>query len=150
MNSRIIKTILAGIVGTIVMTLVMVVAPMMGMPKMSPPDMLAGMMGMPVIIGWMMHFMIGIIFALAYSFIFAPAVKINNLLLKGIIYGVVIFVFAQIIMAIMGAMLPMPKMEGSMMLLMIGSLIGHIIYGIIVALIVGQENAFGSPNKVGA
>ena len=130
---------IGGIVGTAVMTMVMFIAPMMGMPKMSPPEMLSGMMGMPVFVGWIMHFMIGVIFALAYAFLFAPNVKIENLILKGAIYGVAIFIFAQIMMAIMGAMMPMPKMEGSMTMLMIGSLIGHIIFGIVAALVVGNS-----------
>ena len=133
MNTKISKSILGGIIGTIIMTIVMMVAPMMGMPKMSPPDMLAGMMGMPVMVGWVMHFMIGIVFAFAYTYLFAPKVKISNLFFKGAVFGFAIFIFAQIMMAIMGAMLPMPKMEGSMMLLMIGSIMGHIIYGMSVS-----------------
>lgn len=133
MNSKISKSILAGVIGTALMSLVMFVAPMMGMPKMSPPDMLAGMMGMPIIAGWVMHFMIGIIFAFAYTYLFAPKVKISNLFLKGAVFGFVVFIFAQIMLAIMGAMFPMPKMEGSIMLIMMGSIIGHIIYGMAVS-----------------
>ena len=133
MDTNISKSILGGIIGTTIMSMVMFIAPMMGMPKMSPPDMLAGIMGMPLMAGWVMHFMIGIIFAFAYTYLFAPKVKISNLFLKGSVFGFVVFIFAQIMMAIMGAMLPMPKMEGSMMLLMIGSIMGHIIYGMSVS-----------------
>ncbi len=133
MNTKISKSLLAGIIGTIAMTFVIFIAPMMGMPKMSPPNMLAGMMGMPIAVGWVMHFMIGIIFAFAYTYLFAPKVKIGNIFLKGAVFGFVVFIFAQIMMAIMGAMLPMPKMEGSMFLTMIGSSMGHVIYGMAVA-----------------
>ena len=133
MNSKISKSILAGVIGTALMSLVMFVAPMMGIPKMSPPDMLAGMTGMPIIVGWVMHFMIGIIFAFAYTYLFAPKVKISNLFLKGAVFGFVVFIFAQIMLAIMGVMLPIPKMEGSIMLIMTGSIIGHIIYGMAVS-----------------
>jgi hypothetical protein len=133
MNSKISKSIVAGIIGTIVMTIITFVAPMMGMPKMSPPDMLAGMMGIPIIVGWIMHFMIGIIFAFAYTYLFAPKVKISNIFLKGAVFGFVVFIFAQIMIAIMGAMLPVPNMEGSMMLIMIGSIMGHVIYGMAVS-----------------
>lgn len=133
MNNKIQKSIFAGIIGTAIMTMVMFIAPMMGMPKMSPPDMLAGMLGVPSIAGWVMHFMIGIIFALAYTYLFAPKVKIGNLFVKGAVFGFVVFIFAQIMLAIMGAMLPMPEMEGSMILVMIGSIIGHIIYGMAVS-----------------
>lgn len=136
MNTKIGKSILGGIIGTIIMTIVMMIAPMMGMPKMSPPAMLANMMDMPLVVGWLMHFMIGVIFAFAYTYLFAPKVKINNLFVKGAIFGFVVFIFAQIMMAMMSAMLPMPKMEGSMLLMMIGSIMGHIIFGMTVSKII--------------
>ena len=138
MNNKIQKSILAGIIGTAIMTVVMMVAPMMGMPKMSPPEMLSGMLGMPVFVGWLMHFMIGIMFAFAYTYLCIFKWKISNVYLKGAVFGIIAFVFAQIMMGIMGAMMPMPKMEGSMMLTMIGSLMGHIIFGIAVAKTVGN------------
>ena len=133
MNTKISISILGGIIGTAIMSIVMFIAPKMGIPKMSPPDMLAAMTGMSVIGGWVMHFMIGIIFAFTYTYLFAPTVKISNLFLKGSIFGLVVFIFAQIMMVIIGSMLSMPKMEGSMLLLMIGSIMGHIIYGMAVS-----------------
>ena len=109
-------------------TLVMMIAPMMGMPKMSPPAMLSMMMGFPLVVGWVMHFMIGVIFAMAYAFFFIKLVKkVNNNILKGAIFGMAVFIFAQIMMAIMEMMFPMPPMEGSMMLMMVGSITGHVI-----------------------
>lgn len=138
MNTKIQKSILAGIIGTAVMTVVMMVAPMMGMPKMSPPEMLAGMLGMPVFVGWIMHFMIGIMFAFAYTYLCIFKHKISNVWLKGAVFGVVVFVFAQVMMAIMGMIMPMPKMEGSMIPMMVGSLMGHIIFGMTVAKVVGN------------
>ena len=140
MTNKIQKTIIGGIIGTAVMTAVMMIAPIMGMPKMSPPAMLSMMMGIPITVGWLMHFMIGIIFAIAYTFFFINAVrKISSNILKGAIFGMAVFLFAQIIMAIMGMMFPMPPMEGSMMLMMIGSIMGHVIFGITVALFVKEK-----------
>ena len=139
MSTKFQKLILAGIIGTAIMTVVMMVAPMMGMPKMSPPEMLSGMLGMPVFVGWVMHFMIGIMFAFAYTYLCIFKHKISNVWLKGAVFGIIAFVFAQIMMAIMGAMMPMPKMEGSMMLTIIGSLMGHIIFGMVVSKIIGKN-----------
>ncbi|MBS1740475.1 DUF6789 family protein [Elizabethkingia miricola] len=126
--------VLAGIIGTVVMTVVMMVGSMMGMPKMSPPNMLSEMLGIPVAMGWMMHFMIGIVFAFSYVFLFDRLLKISNRYLKGAVFGMLVFVFAQIVMAIM----PTPKMEGSMVLIAIGSIMGHIIFGIAVTLTAGN------------
>ena len=132
------RTIIAGIVGTAVMTLVIFLAPKMGLPKMSPPEMLAGMMGLPIIAGWIMHFLIGIIFAFGYSYLFAPKTRIKNLVVKGAIYGFLVFIFAQLGMAMMGSMMadmPAPELPLQMAL---GSLIGHLVYGIGVSITAGK------------
>lgn len=99
MNNKNGLTILAGIIGTAIMTMIMMIAPMMGMPKMSPPAMLAAMLSLPLAAGWIMHFMIGVIFAFAYTYLFAPKVKISNGIVKGALFGLATFVFAQIMMA---------------------------------------------------
>ena len=143
MTTKIQKALVGGIAGTAAMTMVTFIAPMMGMPKMSPPAMLSMMMGFPIVVGWMMHFIIGIIFAMAYAFFFINVVKkIGNNILKGTIFGMAVFIFAQIMMAIMGAMLGgMPPMEGSMMLIMVGSIIGHIVFGIVTVLFIKEPVA---------
>ena len=140
MTNKIQKALIGGIIGTAVMTMVMFIAPMMGMPKMSPPEMLSMMMGFPIIAGWIMHFMIGIIFAMTYTFIFINVVKrLNNNILKGTIFGMAVFIFAQMAMAMMGAIMGgMPPIEGSMLLTIIGSIMGHVIFGITVALFVKE------------
>jgi len=141
METKIKQSLIGGIAGTTVMTMVMFVAPMMGMPKMNPAEMLSMMMGLPLTIGWIMHFMIGITFALIYAFFFIKVVKkISNNIFKGAIFGLAAFIFAQIAMAMMGVVLGlMPPMEGSVMLMMIGSIMGHVIFGIVVSAFVKEE-----------
>ena len=142
MQNKITKSITAGIIGTAVMTLFMMIAPMMGMPKMSAPHLLSGMLGVPIAVGWIMHIMIGTIFAFAYAFFFINVLKkVSSNILKGAIFGFAVFIFAQIMMAIMGMMMPMPPMEGSMMLMMIGSIMGHIVFGITVAIFIKEQVA---------
>ncbi|MDZ4709617.1 MAG: DUF6789 family protein [Saprospiraceae bacterium] len=140
MTTKLKQALIGGIIGTAVMTIVMMIAPMMGMPKMSPPELLSMMIGFPVLVGWIMHFMIGIIFAIAYALFFINLVKkVSNNILKGALFGMAVFIFAQIMMAIMGMMFPMPPVEGSMMLMMVGSLLGHVIFGITVAQFVKEQ-----------
>ncbi len=136
MSDKIKQSLIGGIVGTVAMTIITWMAPLMGFPKMSAPDMLAGMLGLPVYVGWVMHFMIGIIFALAYIFLIQKQLlKISNRYAKGIVFGIIIFVFAQVMILIMGAIFTsMPSPAGSMALMMLGSMIGHVVYGIVVVL----------------
>ena len=141
MNNKIQQTLMGGIIATAVMSVVMMLGAAMGMPKMSPPQMLATMMGVSIIVGWLLHFMIGIIFAFGYSYLLMNAVrKVNSNILKGGIFGVAAFIFAQIARAILDGMMGgLPPMEGSVVLIMMGSIMGHIIFGIVVALFVKEQ-----------
>src|SRR3990172_311455 len=75
------KALLAGVVGTIAMTMLTYIAPIMGMPEMNIPQMLSGFMGVPIVAGWLAHFMVGTVFAIMYAYIFvlrfpgSPVVK---------------------------------------------------------------------------
>ena len=134
MKSKIAQSVIAGLVATAVMTGFIFLAPMMGLPKMNPAEMLSGMMGVPLMVGYLMHCMIGIIFAAAYVYLFNPKVRIQSKLVKGSLFGFAVFIFAQVMIFIIGKLMPMA--EDNMMLIMLGSLIGHLVYGIVVALII--------------
>lgn len=140
MQNKLQEAVTSGIAATIVMTLLMMIGGAMGMPKMIPPDMLAGMLGVPVPIGWVIHFLIGNVFAAGYVFLFNNWLrKINNRTARGAVFGVIAFITAQIGLPVMETIFGggnMPAPEGSMALLMIGSVMGHVIFGIIVALLV--------------
>jgi uncharacterized membrane protein YagU involved in acid resistance len=140
MQSKIKQSVISGITATVAISLLMMLGAAMGMPKMSPPNMLAAMMGMPVAMGWVMHFLIGIIFAAGYVFLFNNWLKkIGNKYLRGAIYGIVAFVIAQIGIPVMESIFGngnMPAPEGSVALMMIGSIMGHVVFGIVIALLV--------------
>jgi len=135
MDTRVTKSILAGIIGTAVMSFIMTVAPMMGIPEMNPPAMLAGMMGMPIAVGWLIHFVIGIVFAALYVFLFAPRISMKNKIIKGSLFGIVAFVLAQVgMMALELVIGDMPTPNENMLGMLIGSIMGHVVFGIFVAL----------------
>lgn len=132
MNIKFGKAILAGIIGTLVMTAVgLWVAPLMGMPAMNPAEMLAGQMGGVLLLGWAAHLMIGTILALIYAAV-APWLT-GPPAVRGALYGLAPFLLAQIaVMPLMG----MPLFSGSAAMA-IGSLIGHLVYGSVVGAIYG-------------
>ena len=147
MQSKIAQTLIAGLVATAIMTGFIFMAPMMGLPKMNPAEMLSGMMGMPIMVGYLMHFMIGIIFAALYVYLFNPKVHIHSKLAKGVLYGFAVFVFAQVMLFIIGKIMPMPMNNDNTLLIMIGSLMGHLVFGIVVALVVPAYAIVNSNNN---
>ncbi len=134
------RAVLAGVAGTAVMTIVaMIAGPMMGI-EMDVPKMLSGFMHTSLAVGWLAHFMIGTILALIYALFFV------NLLpgpswLRGMLYGVAPFLLAQImVMPMMGMGFFTINAPNTIMLVM-GSLMGHLIYGAVVGAIYAPRYA---------
>ena len=139
MRIRIRRAIVAGIVGTIVMTAVgLWVAPLMGMPAMNPARMLAGAMGGGLVPGWLGHFMIGAVLAVIYAAV-APVLP-GNPVVRGGLYALAPFLLAQLVVV---PMMGMPLFSGSAVMAM-GSLVGHLVYGGVVGGVYGPVPAAAS------
>lgn len=124
------KAVRAGILGTVAMTVVATFgAPMMGLPKMDIPGMLAGVMGDSLVLGWMAHFMVGTLLAVGYAF-FQEKLP-EPAIIRGALYGLAPWLVAQV------AVMPMMGMGffSGAFAPAFGSLIGHLIYGAIVGVI---------------
>jgi len=146
---NILGAIVAGIVGTIVMTMVMVMAPKMGMPKMDIVGMLGSMFNAESnrAMGMAMHVMMGVVFAIIYALLWNAGIGAASLL-GGVVFGAVHWLVSG---AMMGGV---PMMHagvkagtvnapgvymtnnGGMMAFM-GGLVGHVIFGLVVALVYG-------------
>ena len=138
--------ILAGVVGTMAISMVMAMAPKMGMPKMDIVGMLSTMFGEPNrVLGWIMHFMMGIIFALVYALFWSAGIGTPSVH-SGLLFGAVHWLIVGLIMG----MIPMMHVgikSGSVQapgiwmmnngggLAFMGGLIGHLVFGVVVALI---------------
>jgi uncharacterized membrane protein YagU involved in acid resistance len=130
------KALLAGVAGTVALTMLTYIAPMMGMPEMDIPQMLSGFMGVPAIAGWLAHFMVGTVFAVLYAYAFVSRFP-GSPVAKGTVYGLIPWLLAQIMVnPMMGAGVfalntPAP------MLMVVGSLMGHLVYGGVLGAIYG-------------
>jgi len=141
MKPEIGKAIMGGVAGTIVMTMMMMfVAPMMtGMP-MDIAAMLGGMLG-GYTMGMIAHIMMGvIIFPLVYVFV-AYAFLPGSPLVRGLIWGVVLWLAAiTMVMPMAGAGFLMSNIGG--MTAVMAALMGHLVYGGLLGVIAGNgENA---------
>lgn len=139
--------IVAGLVSTIVFTMILMMAPKMGMPKMDIVGLLGSMFGKPSpALGWMMHLMMGVVFALVYAFLWSNGIGSASWT-SGLVFGAVHW----LIVGVMMAMIPMmhagiksgavqaPGMwmtgNGGGMMAFMGGLVGHMIFGVVTALV---------------
>ena len=142
---NVLGAIIAGLVATVAISMVMAMAPKMGMPKMDIVEMLSTMFGKPNrMLGWMMHFMMGIIFALVYvslwSFGIGGATWLNGLVFGAAHWLVVGMAMAMIPIMHAGIKSGVVKAPGLWMtnngglMAFVGGLMGHMVFGLVVAL----------------
>ncbi|MFU8877704.1 MAG: DUF6789 family protein [Wenzhouxiangellaceae bacterium] len=132
MNNNV-RGIIAGLIATIVLSLLMIVKGMMGvMPELNVIAMLAGQMGGNMMMGWVAHFMIG---AVAYGLAFANLQGVlpgGSALVKGIVLGIIGWLVMMVaLMPMMGAGLFAMNMG---MMATVATLVLHIIFGLVLGL----------------
>lgn len=146
---NIIGAIVAGLVGTMVISMVMMTAPKMGMPKMAIWEMLGAMFSPDsnVSLGWVMHLMMGAIFGIVYAALWAAGAGSVSVV-SGLIFGIIHWLVVGLMMGGMPMMHAGIKVgsvsapgvfmlnNGGIMGFM-GGLMGHVIFGVVVALVYG-------------
>lgn len=136
MKTNLVRTLLAGLAATLVMTVIMLMAPAMGLPPMNVGAMLGSVMGGSLILGWMGHFLIGAGLAVGYAALFAERLP-GSPMLRGAIFSLLPWLMAQVIVM---PMMGMGLFSGSISAAG-GSLIGHVVYGLVLGLVLGAVPA---------
>ena len=146
MELNIVMAVISGFIATATMTLLMMVAPMMGMPKMDMPALLGSMFGAPgnQMMGLAMHFMMGIVFGVIYAVLFS-AISGMNIIILGLGFGVVHWLIAGMMTGMMPMMhagiksgqvaapgIFMTNLGG--MMGFVGGLMGHVVFGLVFAI----------------
>jgi uncharacterized membrane protein YagU involved in acid resistance len=137
MKPQLSKTIAGGAAGTVVMTaMTLWVAPVMTGFPMDIAAMIGDMLGGSYMLGMAMHLMLGIIvFPLAYAFVAFDRLP-GSPLVRGVLFGLVLWVMAAVIvMPMAGGGFLMSNIGGMMAL--VASAIGHIVYGGLLGAIAG-------------
>lgn len=136
----------AGLVGTGVMTALLLVEPSVGLPKIAMGQVLSSSLGLASAhlaigpaVGWVLHFVIGMLLALVYAAAFDRRLP-GPALARGLIYGALVFVVAQLVF--------MPLVGGGVFShgdveLLAGSLLGHLVYGGLTGWIYGEAEVAG-------
>jgi hypothetical protein len=150
---NILGAVLAGLGGTISISMVMALAPQMGMPAMDIVGMLGAMFSKESNrpLGWMIHLMMGVVFALIYALLWTIGIGTVSPT-WGIVFGIVHWLLVGLMMGMMpmmhvgiksGGAQRAPRAPGVFMLnnggmmAFVGGLMGHAIYGVVVAVIYG-------------
>lgn len=132
MQNKILLSIKGGVIATAAMSALIYLSPLLGFPRLAVWEKLAEVMSAPVFVGWLVHFAVGIVLAAGYLFVFKSRLKGSDAV-RGMIYSLIPFALAQGV-AILGG--------GFNWLLLLGSLIGHLVYGLVLGLITREKAIF--------
>jgi uncharacterized membrane protein YagU involved in acid resistance len=142
----------AGLIGTGVMTALLLVEPSVGLPKIAMGQVLSTALGLAsahlatgAALGWLLHFLIGMVLALIYAAYFDRRLP-GGPLVRGLLYGVVVFVVAQLVF--------MPLVGGGVFShgdpeLLAGSLLAHLVYGGLTGWIYAGPVSYEKPAVLG-
>lgn len=148
MDYDIVAAVVAGLVATGVMTAMMYMGRAM-MPAQMPMNILYMMGSMmsrssgPIyMMGFMMHFGMGVMFAIVHTALYQAIGLESELLVWGLLFGAVHWVIASMGMGMMGSMHPRirdgelaapgPFLKNFAMMSVVGFLMLHLIFGLIV------------------
>ncbi len=137
------RGLLAGVVGTAGITMLMLGAPLMGMPRMPIGEMLGTFLHIGSTAGWAMHVVIGLVLALIYAAWFAARLP-GGPALRGAIYGFGVFLLAQLVVT---PMMGGGVFSGGNMAMIAGSLMGHLVYGALVGAVYGGGAKAGESSR---
>lgn len=144
---NILNAVIAGVTASLVFSFVLAMAPKMGMPKMDIVNLLGSMFSARTnqALGWTMHLMMGIVFALIYALLWSSGISAATWV-GGLIFGAAQWLVVGMVMGMMPMMhvgiksgaVKAPGLwmtnESGLMAFM-GGLIGHMIFGIVIALV---------------
>jgi uncharacterized membrane protein YagU involved in acid resistance len=139
MNST--RAAAAGLIGTAVMTTLLLIEPSVGLPQIAMGQILSTSMGSTAAhlpngpaVGWLIHFVMGIVLGLVYAK-FIVAVLPGSALARGALFGVLVFLLAQVtFMPLVGG----GVFSGGNIELLAGSLLGHLVFGASMGWIYGE------------
>lgn len=141
------RALLAGLLGWVAFTAVLFMAPRMGLPPMNVPRMLGGMFGInSLAMGWALHLMVGLGLGVIYAYGFSERLP-GAAWLRGMLFGLVPWLFMMVVLApMLPAVDPMlARMPPGFffvnmgLMAVMGSLIAHLIFGLVIGAVYGGE-----------
>ena len=141
---KFVRATMAGVAGTAAMSALILVELVVHIPTIAIGQVLGSSLGLASALpgvgpalGWVLHFVIGALLALAYAGLLVTRLP-GAPWLRGLIYGMVVFILAQSVF--------MPFVGGGFFSrgdpeLLLGSLLGHLIYGGLVGWVYGPPPA---------
>lgn len=138
------RAVAAGVIATASMTALLLIEPAVGLPEIAIGQLLSSSLSFTTAVlsagpalGWLLHFLVGIAWALLYAGLVLGRLS-GTPLVRGMVYGGLVFLLAQsILMPLVGAGF---FSRGDVPTL-VGGLLGHLVYGGVLGWVYGASGS---------
>ena len=138
------RAVAAGAIATATMTALLLIEPAVGLPEIAIGQLLSSSLSMSTAfssigpaVGWLIHFLVGVAFALAYGGLVIGRLR-GSPLVRGLMFGVLVFLLGQAVFLPMVGAGFFSRGDQSML---VGSLLGHLVFGGVLGWIYGEPQA---------
>ena len=131
---NILVAIPAGLAATGVMTIVMLLAPIIGIPEVNLPRLIGTLLGMSLSVGLLLHFTLGIGVAILFAVGFTGR-SMAPTWLQGLLYSVAVWLFLMLVAGPVGGWGLFASHTASPSGVLLTSLLGHLAFGTTMGLI---------------
>ena len=124
----IVPSVPAGLVATAAMTVVMLMAPLAGLPAINMPRIVGWSIGAPLSTGLVLNFLLGVALALLFGAFYSRQIAVS-VWVHGVVFGVALWLLLQIVVGpligwgLFASRTPLPL--GTLLT----SLLGHLVFG---------------------
>lgn len=134
MENKVFSTVAGGLASTAVITGVMLLLSYMGMPDINYGEMLAKFTKTTPVVGWIMHFVTGVILAYGYVYYFRDEVD-GPYAVRGLIYSVLPWVITLIMLFPMIGIQRDNETSPSVGIFILSTLIAYLSFGLVMGAI---------------
>jgi len=131
----------AGAIATATMTTLLLIEPAVGLPEIAIGQLLSSSLSLPTAHlsvgpagGWLIHFLVGIGWAIGYAGLVGPRLR-GSPLARGLIFGILVFLVGQALFLPLVSAGFFSRGNPSMLA---GSLLGHLVFGGVLGWIYGD------------
>ena len=143
MENKNLQALLGGIVGTAVITAAMFLLSLAGMPDINYGKLLAQFTNTSVVVGWLMHFAMGITLAFLYVYFFREFLP-GPYWAKGMIFSVLPWVITLIMLFPMVDTLNLSDTTQSPGVFIVSSMVAYLSFGAVMALVAHPKGVKGA------
>lgn len=128
-----VKPIYAGVIATAAMTAVLALVPLTGLQQVNLASLFGSNAIGWMILGWIVHFIIGIAYAFIYKMFINEYLPIESNIARGMVFGIILFVFSTMAVLTINLLgFVSWNMKESMSLAAFGYILAFIVYGAVV------------------